>query len=95
MITLVLVSIATALVVVCCVGVCGIVWAWNRYLGRRQVNARLSVAPRHPDPSAHREVMERPETGLETLQRRFISGQITLDEYERDIDRLHRKAEPA
>jgi len=41
-------------------------------------------------------LIEKPrETRLQALQRRFVSGQITLTEYERDIDRLHQRIEPA
>lgn len=29
-----------------------------------------------------------PETPLESLQRRFAEGQITMEQYERDVDRL-------
>lgn len=33
---------------------------------------------------------ERPETRLESLQRRFVDGSITLEQYEAELDRLDR-----
>ncbi len=95
MTTIVLVSIATALFVICCVGTCGCAWMWSRYLTRRRVHARLAN-PMHGHKTCCGRPAEKPrETRLQALQRLFVSGQITLDEYERDIDRLHRRIEPA
>ena len=42
------------------------------------------------------ERIEKPkETPLEFLQRRFVSGEIGLDEYERDVDRTIQGVRPA
>lgn len=96
MITVVLVSIATALVVICCIGTCGCAWMWSRHLARRRVNARLSHPMHGHTTCCGPRLIEKPrETRLQALQRRFVSGQITLTEYERDIDRLHQRIEPA
>ena len=95
MITMFLVSVAAALVVVCCVGACGFAWAWSRYLARRRVHARLSLPARVHVPCCGPPRVEKPrETRLESLQRRFVSGHIGLEEYERRIDRLHHRTEP-
>ena len=98
MITVALASLASALVVICFVAVCGWTLTWRRHVARRRVNARLSGLGARPVPRRGRRPrlaqprearLERPlETQLETLQRRFVSGEITLDQYERDIDRL-------
>lgn len=32
----------------------------------------------------------RPETKLETLQRRFVDGRLSLDDYEHELDRLYK-----
>lgn len=96
MIIAVLVAIATVLIVMCCVAVGGCAWAWQRHLGRRHVHARLSQASHGRidccGPARRPRIEERRETRLEALQRRFVSGQITLDEYERDIDSLQQLA---
>lgn len=36
-------------------------------------------------------VAGQPETALESLQRRFVDGAITLEQYEAQLDRLDRK----
>lgn len=96
MITVLLVSVATALVVICCVGACAWTWAWSRYWGRQRVDARLSAGTQLRFSCCGPPRIEKPrETRLESLQRRFVSGQITVDEYEHQIDRLHQRAELA
>lgn len=106
MITILLVSLATALFVTCAVGAGGLMWMWRRYLVRRRVHTRLSHgfassgaccgcgAPRITKPRRMSRVAGSPESRLEALQRRFVSGKITLDEYERGIDRLEQLAAP-
>jgi hypothetical protein len=32
-----------------------------------------------------------PQTALESLQRRFVDGALTLEQYEAELDRLDRK----
>jgi len=91
MITVALVSLAAALVVICCMGVCGFAWTWRRHLSRRRVHARLSAA----GCCGPRRVEEPKETRLQALQRRFVAGEISLDQYERDIDRLPQRPTPA
>ncbi len=52
------------------------------------------VAPRVPARHRRRcvEPVPRPETPLEALQRRFVSDEITLEEYEQGVDRLNQLA---
>ena len=101
MITVALVSLATAFFMMVCIAVGGCAWIWRRHFGRRRIHERLSRGAFGPSRCCGRSVrriggadlgerrISRPtESRLEALQRRFVSGQITLDEYERDIDRL-------
>jgi hypothetical protein len=105
MVTMALIALATALVVICGFGACGCAWAWRRHFARRRAHARLLYSESRSSPRGAgrsrggccepRQTETPKETRLESLQRRFVAGEITLDEYERGIDRMIRSARPA
>ncbi|MFQ5678073.1 MAG: hypothetical protein ACE5HP_01280 [Gemmatimonadota bacterium] len=75
---------------------CG--WSWKRDRleegadrPRHYVETRRSAAlPSRTSPQMPRRALSAPqETPLETLQRRFVDGRMTLEDYERELDRLY------
>jgi hypothetical protein len=90
-----------------CAGACRI--GWKRYRGipgrarseeslsgpppRSELpESRARLAGESPDTGAPGK--EVPKTPLEVLQERFVGGQITLEQYERELDKLEKFWDP-
>jgi len=55
---------------------------------RRHVRRNLRRSPRTKSPEATRPRLKKGESGMVTLQRWFVEGKISLEQYEQEVERL-------